>query len=273
MTFAVLVRAEMRRALHRRFVWGLIALSLVGVGILGLVAFFDSTGKSAAELTEYGTHPAIMVGWWVGGSGDGILMIAAIPLLMGGLLGGASVAGAEWKAGTVTTVLTWEPRRLRLLATRTISAFTLASIIALLLQTVFLASTLPAVAAHGTTAGTDAAWWWSLVAALTRISLVTGGAALVGVALATIGRSTAFALVIGFAWMGIGENLVRGFKPSLQDLLIGDNLAVVLTWAPLDAADWVRSEITASLTLAVYFSVVFALGAVAFSKRDIAGAA
>lgn len=266
-----LLLVEMRRALHRRVVWTLIVLALVGTVVLGLVAFFDSSGKTLAQLRSGGTHPAVMVDWWVAGGGDGILMSAAIPLLIGGLMGGASVAGAEWRAGTVTTALTWEPRRLRLHAARTISAFSLAAVIAMLLQTLFLTATLPAVVLHGTTEGVTGEWWLSLIGGASRIALLTGATAVLGASLATLGRGTTFALAAAFGWMAIGEGLVRGLKPALQSRLVGENLAIVVTWAQLDGADFTRSQALAVGTLVLYFGLVAAAAASSFKRRDIAG--
>src|SRR5688572_3667085 len=124
-----LLMSEMRRALHRRVVWVLIGLALIGVVTLGVIAFVDSAAKSITELSTNGEHPALMASWWTAGGADGILIIAALPLLLGGVLGGASVIGAEWRAGTVTTALTWEPRRLRLHVARLTSVFVLATAI------------------------------------------------------------------------------------------------------------------------------------------------
>ncbi|MEP6659855.1 MAG: hypothetical protein ABJD24_08065 [Acidimicrobiales bacterium] len=267
-----LVGVEMRRALRRRAVRALIVLALVGVATLGLVAFFDSAGKSVAHLQANGDHPALMSRWWEAGTGEGVLLIAAIPLLIGALLGGATVAGAEWRAGTITTVLTWEPRRLRLHAARTASAFVLAALIALVLQTLFLASALPAVFAHGSTAGTDAHWWFALFGAMSRIALLTGLAALLGVSLATLGRGTTFALAAAFGWMAVGESIIRGLKPALQHLLIGNNVASAVSWGKLHDAGFTRSGALAMTTLVAYFAVVSIAAAVSFSRRDIAGA-
>ena len=61
----------------------------------------------------------MLADWWVAARSDGTVLIAAVFLLLGGVFAGAAVAGAEWRAGTITTVLTWEPRRVRLNLTRT----------------------------------------------------------------------------------------------------------------------------------------------------------
>ena len=44
--------------------------------------------------------------------------MTAIFLVVGALFAGASVAGAEWRAGSMTTLLTWEPRRVRVIVGR-----------------------------------------------------------------------------------------------------------------------------------------------------------
>lgn len=267
-----LLMSEIRRALHRRVVWVLVALALVGIGILGVVAFTDSAGKSVVELGRNGTHPALMVNWWLSGGGDGILMIAALPLLLGGVFGGASVVGAEWRAGTVTTALTWEPRRLRLHAARMLSTLVLATLIAFVLEALFLLAALPAVLAHGSTAGVDGGWWIALVAAMARIALLTGVAAVLAGSLATIGRGTTFALGGIFAWMAVVENIVRAWKPALQPHLIGDNLSIVLTWAQLGGADFTRSTTVAAGATVAYCGVVAAVSAASFARRDVVGA-
>lgn len=267
-----LLTVEMRRGLRRRAVRALIVLALVGVAILGLVAFFDSAGKTVAQLQVNGDHPALMAKWWVAGTGEGVLLIAAIPLLIGGLLGGATVAGAEWRAGTITTVLTWEPRRLRLHAARTASAFVVATLVAVILESLFLAATLPAVLTHGSTAGLNGAWWLALLAAMSRIALLTGGAAVLGVSLATLGRGTTFALAAAFGWMAVAESLIRGLKPALQHLLIGDNVASFVAWGKLPNAPFTRSGALATATLVSYFGVIAVAAALSFKRRDIAGA-
>jgi hypothetical protein len=182
------------------------------------------------------------------------------------------VAGAEWRAGTITTVLTWEPRRLRLHLARTASAFVLATVIALVLETLFLAATVPAVLSHGSTFGVDGSWWLALVTAMVRIALLTGATAVLGISMATLGRGTTFALGAVFAWMAVGENLVRGLEPSLEHLLVGPNLAIVAIWARLQGGPAHQSVVVALFTLTAYFLAVAAAAAASFVRRDVAGA-
>ena len=159
---------------------------------------------------------------------------------------------------------------MRLHGARTLSAGILSFAISLLLQVVFLAAFLPSVFAHGTTAGTDGDWWLALVAAMARVSLLTAGASVLAVALATIGRNTAFALITVFAWVAVAENLVRGLKPSWKPYLWGENLAIVFGWAQIDGEDFTRSPVLALVTFVVYIGIVAAISAATFHRRDIA---
>ncbi len=267
-----MLRIEVRRALHRRLTWAMIALAVAGAVLAGVVAFTSSRGLDVSGGGADGDSPAVMRQWWVAGTGDGLLLVCAFFLVMGGLVGGASMVGAEWRAGTVTTVLTWEPRRLRLHAARLGASAGLAVVVSFLLQALFLASFVPAVAAHGTTAGTDGAWWVSLVAAMARVSLVVGLATAVGASLAGLGRNTTAALVVGWGWMAVVENLLRNFVPRLRPMLLGENIGLVLTWAQLEGSGFARGPAVALLTVAGYAAVLAAVGGARFRSQDIAGA-
>ena len=266
-----LLIVEMRRALQRRVVHVLILIALIGCVFAGVIAFTSSAGETLAGLHSDGnTHPAVMRDWWIAGSGDGALSVSGLFLLLGGLIGGASVAGAEWRAGTVTTVLTWEPRRVRLHLSRTAACGILAAVIAMALQILFLASFLPAVLANGSTAGLDADWWIALVAAMLRVSLFTAVGAMLGVALATLGRNTAFALVTVFAWVAILEGVIRGLKPGLARFLWGENMTTILTWAQLENVSFRRGPVVALVTVMLYLSVITAIATFVFRRRDVA---
>ncbi|MGH9152269.1 MAG: hypothetical protein ACRD03_07725 [Acidimicrobiales bacterium] len=268
-----LLRTEVRRALHRRMTWGLIGLALAGVVVAGVTAFFSSSGLDLARAHLEGEESAaVMRHWWVPGAGEGLLLVAAFFLAMGGLVGGASVTGAEWRAGTVGTLLTWEPRRLRLHAARVGACAALALVVSFALQALFLASFVPAVAAHGTASGVDGAWWASLVAAMARISLLSSLATVVGASLATLGRTTTAALVAGWGWMAVGENLVRNLVPDLRPLLLGENTAVLLTWGDLEGAGFSRDPAVALATLVAYGGVLAAVAAARFLRQDVTGA-
>jgi hypothetical protein len=267
-----LLLVEIRRAMGRRVIRVMLLLALAGCVFAGVVAFLSSDGRSLAELRAgEGGHPALLLDWWAAGQ-DSAVLTAGIFLLLGGFFCGAAVAGAEWRAGTVATVLTWEPRRVRMTLTRTAACGVCAFVLALLLQVVFLGSFLPAVLANGSTAGTTTGWWTSLALALLRVAFVTALAAVVGVSLATIGRNTAFAFGVVFGWMAVVEGILRGLRPGWAQFLWGENLGTVVPWRQLDDAGFSRGPLVALASLAVYTAVLVVVATALFRRRDLAGA-
>ncbi|GIU90518.1 MAG: hypothetical protein KatS3mg010_1617 [Acidimicrobiia bacterium] len=271
MNLWTVTRVEMRRALTRRLVRWMIVAAIGGCVLAGFVAY--TTSADPLELVQDPTHPAYLRNWWVGSGGDGVLLVAAVHLAIGAAICGASVAGAEWKHGTVTTLLTWDANRRRVHAARTLTAAVLSFLIAVVLQGLFLASFLPAVVAHGSTEGVDAAWWSALLLAVLRIAAMTSFVAVVALSLATIGRSTTVALVVVGAWALAVEGTIRSLKPGIARFLIGENVAIVVPWSPISDAPFERGPLLASATLVAYLAVTALVAGVTFVRRDVAGAA
>jgi hypothetical protein len=266
-----LLVVEMRRALHRRVLRVMVALAVFWCAFAGVIAFVSSSGRTLAELHRRGaTHPAVLTDWWSPGR-DNAVLTAAIFLMLGGFFTGAAVAGAEWRAGTITTVLTWEPRRVRLNLTRTAAGAILAFIIATLLQVVFLAAFVPAVLANGSTAGASGGWWIALGLAIARTSLMTAIVSVIGVALATLGRNTAFALGVVFAWIAVIEGVIRAQWSGLARYLWVENIATAEEWAQMRHVEFTRGPLLALATLAVYTVVLVVAATIVFRRRDIAG--
>jgi hypothetical protein len=266
-----LLIVEIRRALRRRVVRVLILVALLGCAFAGVVGFLASSGKTLAELRLADASPALLTNWWIAARFEGAVVTASLFLLLGGFFGGASVAGAEWRAGTVTTVLTWEPRRLRLNLARTAACGILAFVIALALQVIFLASFLPAVFANGTTAGATNGWGCSLALIIVRTAFLTAIAAMLGVALATLGRNTAFALAAVFAWIAVIESLIRGLRPGWAPYLWVENLDTSVWWSQRADAHFTRGPLLALATIVVYTGVIVSVATATFQRRDIAG--
>jgi hypothetical protein len=265
-----LLVTEMRRALHRRLVWVLIGLALVMSMAGGLIAFVDSAGGlNALQLQGSEPHPAVMRSWWAPDGGDGWLTGGAFFMLIGGMIGGASVAGAEWRWGTVSTLLTWEPRRTRLLGARLGSAAILAATISFALQVVSLLLLTPAVLTTGSTAGTDLEWWLGLVAAMLRISALTALAAVLGLAIANLGRNTTAALAVICGWLLVVEGLIRALRPGWSTYLLSENLAVVVTWASLEGDAASPTPLSALATLVVYAALPVWASIAIFQRRDL----
>ncbi len=129
---------------------------------------------------------------------------------------------------------------------------------------------MPAVLLNGTTEGADREFWTALVATMARTSILTALAAVLAVALATLARSTAFAVIAVFAWLMVIEGVIRGLKPGWAPWLWAENLGTVLTWDEMADVQFARGPVGASLTVLVYCAVVVIVAAISFQRRDIA---
>lgn len=185
------------------------------------------------------------------------------------LLLGSSFFGAEWHAGTVTTLLTWEPRRARVILTKIGVAAGMAFVGTLLLQA-FLGATLTAVATfRGTTEGADATWFRGVAGLVLRTGAVAAIAATIGGALASIGRNTAAALGVTFGYIAILENLMRGLRPGWSSWFVGENLAAFLVADPSDVISVGHSVAAAGLILGMYTLALASVAALVFIRRDV----
>ena len=91
-------------------------------------------------------------------------------------------------------------------------------------------------------------------------------AATIGCSIAMIGRTTAAALGGVFAWLVVGENLIRGGLPGWRRWLVGDQLEAFMGNPEVR----VRSVATAGLLLALYGTLVVVVATRVFERRDVA---
>ena len=188
-----------------------------------------------------------------------IVVSVGIPFIMLGWLVGASFVGADWHNRTLTSTLTWEPRRIRLLSTKTLALSIVVFVWMALLGIGLSAALYPAAAFEGITATVDAEAWREHAIAILRVGGATTFAAWLGFALAVVGRNTAAALGVGFVYLAIVENLIRGFRPHWNDWLIGDNLGRFLVGTD-----------RAALLLVAYTAALLLVAAFVFKTREIA---
>jgi ABC-type transport system involved in multi-copper enzyme maturation permease subunit len=189
-------------------------------------------------------------------------------ILLGWLLG-ASLVGAEWHAGTMATLLTWEPRRVRILLAKLVTAGALAFTLAMALQLLLGAALLPAGLWRGTTDGIDADWMRSVSGVSLRVAAVAVVGALIGFSIAAISRNTAAALGIAFGYFAIVENAIRGLRPRWTPWLLGDNLAVVITNQPQNFPLVDRSALGAATLVGCYTLALLVAAVATFRRRDI----
>jgi hypothetical protein len=205
-------------------------------------------------------------------NGDSLMTIVQLLLLLAALGAGASMIGAEWKAGTITTQLTWSTNRISVFGAKLVATVVLAAVIAYLLQIVFaLELTALVVSKGGVMDAVGRDWLLDLAAGMARTSFVVGIAAALGASLAMIFRNTAAAIILVFGYVLIAESLLGVWKPQLVRWFLGPNLGIVLEGQSSADLEFVRHPLLASVTLLGYLAVIVILAALAFQRRDIAG--
>jgi ABC-type transport system involved in multi-copper enzyme maturation permease subunit len=253
-----LLAVEWRRIVARRLVRVLAVLSSLAIASSAVIVFLTSHRLDASGVDKsfnYEAIPEVLMG------------VSPFTIILGWLIG-ASAIGAEWHAGTVTTLLTWEPRRVRVLLAKVAAALVLTFLLSaalLLLTAVVLA---PAGLFRGTMTGVDAAWARWLAGVVARAAAVSGLSAVFGFTLAAIGRNTAAALGIGFLYLAVIEGIIRGVKPGWVRWLVGDNTAVVITNRPAEV-NIGRSTLEAAVLLSAYAAILVAAAVATFRQRDI----
>lgn len=196
-----------------------------------------------------------------------ILGGASAALVMLGLALGASFIGAEWHHRTMTTLLTWESRRGRVLTSKLAASATVVFVCVLTIEALLGAALVPAAALRGTTTGTTASWLAGVIGVGLRGAALAAMGAALGGAIATVARNTALALGISFAWLAVVENAIRGLRPRWQPWLIGDNAASFIA-PPGELLP--RSVLGGGAVLAIYVLLAAALATQIFKRRDVA---
>jgi ABC-2 type transport system permease protein len=139
---------------------------------------------------------------------DLLSSIAFIFMLLG-LLIGSSFIGAEWQSGTFASLLTWEPRRQRVLAAKLAAAVIGIEILAVPLTGVLVGGAVIAANFRGTMDGTTAHLMAQLGIMAARIFGLIALFTLIGAALASFTRHTVAAVAIVGGYLVVGELVGR----------------------------------------------------------------
>jgi ABC-type transport system involved in multi-copper enzyme maturation permease subunit len=298
-----LLAVEWRRVLSRRLVRVTTALAVGAILVGAAIAFLASRDLDQATLAQAQAARQTQVQQCITGQLDGVpsdlppqqraefceqhvgapvqdrrFHYQTLPDILAGmgwfaiLLGwllGASLVGAEWHAGTMATLLTWQPRRLRVLLAKLVAAGALTFMLVVGAQVLLGVALFPAGLLRGTTDGLDADWLRSLSGVGVRVAAVSLVGTLLGGSIAAIGRSTAAALGIAFGYFAIVENAIRGLRPRWAPWLLGDNFAVVISSQPQASPLAGRSTLGAATLVACYALALVAVALVAFRRRDL----
>jgi len=235
----------------------------------------DAHGLSQEELCRKSVRPGDFL------ASDSLTMDRFLGVLEGtaSLLGmmtavlGASLVGADWSAGTMGTLLTWESRRGRILAARATVIATVVLGLAIGLQVFFALAWWLATVARGTTLASEG-WLGEVAETIGRVSVMGAVLALITAGLATIARSTAGGMIGLVLAIVLLDWFARGLRPEVATVGLIQNAIVFVSGVPAiiyDSAGQVAMVTAggAAATLGVWVGLVLAVGAVAFSRRDV----
>ncbi len=199
-----------------------------------------------------------------------VLVSTTVLFILMALIAGASFVGAEYKAGTIGTLLTWEPRRLRVLAAKLAAAAITAALIYIVLQIVISLTLWPVAVMHGTTAGADSTFYSGLALFLLRGAAVVAVAAIIGGCIATLGRNTGAALG-GLLFYLIGvEYVLLSVKPAWRPWSLIQNFSALVSGAAVGFNHHVRSPAAAAVIIGGYVTASVLVTGAVFFRRDIA---
>ena len=201
---------------------------------------------------------------------EGILKGVGAVLAVLGWAFGASLVGAEFVSRGMTTLLTWEPRRSRVFAAKTLAVLVAMSVFALVVLALVTLAMAPALALHGSPLRANDPTVASLVGAIGRgVALATLSSA-IGLAIATIGRSTASALGAGFAYVIVLEYVLGSTVERWRRWLLLGNV-IVLVSGQDSAADVSGRSVTAAAVFLTAVAVTLLVAAAGtFRIRDVA---
>jgi hypothetical protein len=250
-----LFAADLRRIQWRPMAFVVALVVIIFTVVVGIVVFVH-TGKHPFD-TRTGPPNA--------------LATATSPLVVVGFIFGASMLGADFTSRSFTTLLTWEPRRARLLFSRAATCAVVTFCASLAALALLVLALLPAAIAHGTG---DRAAYGSMAALATRSALLVATACAIGVSCAAIGRSTTAAVIGAAVYLGVVEQLLASQAPDLgRWLLINDSLSWVA--ASRNASNGPggvgpgHTIATAGLLLLVGVVVMHALATLVLGRRDV----
>jgi ABC-2 type transport system permease protein len=186
----------------------------------------------------------------------------------------ATAVGGDYRAGTVGTPLTWEPRRVRLLAARLLAIALVVLVVYVVVMGVLVGGWWVGATTRGSTA-VPARFWGDLTAVLARCAAAVVGIALVTAGIVLVTRGTVGGIIVWFGYLVGIEGVLGNNVSGLRGHLLVVNLAAFLEaqterFTDQSSGDLVRVAPSDGIVLLVaVVVVVVALGVAAFARRDV----
>ncbi|HYZ92832.1 MAG TPA: hypothetical protein VFA34_10635 [Actinomycetota bacterium] len=256
----MLVRAEILRLTSRRAFRIVLAVVVAVTLFVGVIVFLSTRDASI----RYTTVAPLS------------LRIASQPLFSLAVVCGASFVGAEWACGGMTTLLTWEPRRGRVLVAKLAAASALSALTVFGVLVLVALVLVPAAAAHGSISGVTGEWWGSTIGVLVRGTALGALGAGLGVGLAGLVRNSGGPIAVWLIFDFVVSNLLVLWKPGLFRWMPGANAQQFVSAEEIvgvsvngrDLFDF--SALRAGIVLAVYTGGLLAASYAWFRARDVA---
>lgn len=270
-----LIRAETERLWARRmtrfFPLGLALLFIGGVVIAYIV--IQSQNSEVDFVSDVAGGPTAT---------DILGPVASLLPVMAFVIG-ASYIGADLKTGMMEQILTWEPRRLRVLAARSIISIVVVGILAAVLCVFLVALLYGLTAIVGTTDGTTGDFWLHVLSSVLRTGLASGLFCAFGLGVTLLVNNSVGAIV-GFViyWFIIESFLLSAFLPRVAAYLPVTNASAFGRGAPVqrvsgsvfssNGPDLINDHgyLLAGLILAGWMLLALVVSGWFFRRRDIA---
>jgi ABC-2 type transport system permease protein len=209
---------------------------------------------------------------------------ALLPLILVLLVGITSTA-AEVSSGSLSTWLTFVPRRMRVMASKLTAALVVVVPVVAGLTALLVGGFYAVHAAHDVVGDMTGEVWAGVAWLSLRLVVLGGVVAMVGAALGLLLKQTGIALGAVIGWTVIVEQILAAVLPRLQPYLLTTNINA---WVQNGTTYWLQTcEVTSggtvceygeqtlglaqsSVYLAVGSVVVVALTALVFRRRDVA---
>ena len=267
-----LLGSEIRRLASRRLVRWMLLVSVALVVVLVIIVTANSD-PNAVNNNDVMTLAQL---WLTKASSarlgikrdNAIATVSVLSYLLVIVIG-ASAIGAEYRAGTVGTILTWEPRRVRLLVTRLLAAAIIGMVFFLIVQVVFVGAWVIGVELNGRSSGAGSSFWSDLVLLLGRATLIGGALAIMSGAIATLGKNTAAAMGVWFGYLIAVEAILRSQIDAFVPWFLTAVIASAYGWETVAQNGHTVSPGTGALKLLVYVVLVGGVAVVVFRRRDV----
>ena len=252
-----LFAADLQRILWRPMTWILGGVGVLVAAALGAILFFHTARRNQAFVTHIDMRAAVAA--------------AVIPLAFAGYTLGASALGADYPTRALTTLLTWEPRRRIVLASRACASALVTASLTVIILLVLILALLPAAIVHGSGDLPGGSWYWSMAAMTVRGTLFVSAMSVVGVSAAAIGRSTTSALIGIIVYLILIEYTAVQAAPSFARWLLFTD---AVSWVGQNSHTTVgapagHSVVTGGLLLAGGIAALGALATWTFERRDV----